>query len=67
MFVLVQRVKIPYISRQQAADALRGMKRMSTGSYGVNRLNTYKCGEYWHIGHRPNKRFQRLLKKKGLR
>jgi hypothetical protein len=59
--------KIPYISRQQGADALRTMKRISSSGFGVNRLNLYKCGRFWHIGHRPNKKFQRLLRKKGLR
>jgi hypothetical protein len=56
--------KIPFISRQQAMDALRNMQTRKLSSPGISKLNVYKCGPAWHIGHRPNKRNQRRLAKR---
>lgn len=39
--------KREYVSKAAAKHAIRAMKGR------VGRLNVYRCGNYWHIGHLP--------------
>lgn len=38
-----------FLTKAQAKTAARQMRRL-----GKPRLNTYRCGDFWHLGHLPD-------------
>jgi hypothetical protein len=41
--------KVRYLTRRHAKQIARRISARRSG-----RLNAYRCGEFWHIGHLPN-------------